>query len=75
LTDTPYAVKGAKNNGVTPCKNNFFKTDPLPGISKQCYCDGDNHYTKKEVDIDFASFAAKKAEEDALQQQMLAAAA
>ena len=75
MVDTNYAVKSAKNNGVTPCKNNFFGVDPLPGISKQCYCDGDNQYPQKEIDIDMAQFAAKKAEEEALQQQVLAEAA
>jgi membrane protein involved in colicin uptake len=67
LVETNYAVKGAKNNGVTPCNNKFFN-DPLPGISKQCYCDADNYYGKKEIKIDLAEFAAKKAEEEALQQ-------
>lgn len=60
---------------MTPCKNNFFGADPLPGISKQCFCDGDNQYLQKEIDIDLAQFAAKKAEEEALQQQVLAEAA
>jgi hypothetical protein len=75
MVDTPYAHKSAKNNGPTPCKNNFFEGDPLPGISKQCYCDGDNWYPRAEMDIDLAQFAAKKAEEEALQQQVLAEAA
>jgi hypothetical protein len=51
--------------------NGFFR-DPLPGISKQCYCDGDNWYAKAEIDIDLAQFAAKKQEEEALQQQLIA---
>ena len=75
LTESPYAVKQANNNGVTPCKNNFFGTDPLPGVSKQCYCDGDNKYPNKEITIDLAEFAAKKQEEDAMQAQTLAEAA
>lgn len=75
MTETPYAVKGAKNNGVTPCKNNFFKGDPLPGISKQCYCDADNTYPDQEIAIDMAEFSAKKAEEEAEQQVILAEAA
>lgn len=74
MTETPYAVKNAKNNGVTPCKNNFFG-DPLPGISKQCYCDADNQYPDNEIHIDQAQFAAKRMEEEAEQQQLLAEAA
>jgi hypothetical protein len=74
MVDIPYAYKGARANGVTPCKNDFFG-DPLPGISKQCYCDGDNWYDQKEIDIDFAQFKAKKDEEEALRQQQLAEAA
>lgn len=45
MVDTPFAVKSAKDNGVTPCNNRFFG-DPLPGISKQCYCDPDLSYPK-----------------------------
>jgi hypothetical protein len=73
LVDTPYNHKSAKNNGNTQCRNNFFG-DPLPGIRKQCYCDADNWYPKAEMDIDLAQFAAKKAEEEALQQQLIAEA-
>jgi hypothetical protein len=32
-----FVKKDAKSNGITECKNSFFE-DPLPGVSKACFC-------------------------------------
>lgn len=47
MIQQPYAHKIKKNPDNRPAKCTVanFKGDPLPGISKQCYCDGDKTYS------------------------------
>jgi hypothetical protein len=58
------AAKSDISSSTQSCDNNNFD-DPLPGRSKQCFCDQDGYYRHDWVDEDMSDFAAKRAQEEA----------
>ena len=58
MNDRPYTHKMA--SGAFNCSNEFFGQDPLPGISKQCYCDHFGLYPQEEIQMDMDKFEAER---------------
>jgi hypothetical protein len=61
MTDTPYALTRTPQSAHLVCDSESFRGDPLPGQSKQCFCDQDNYYKQEWVHADMDEFAAVRA--------------
>lgn len=60
LRKQPYAVKYFDDSaGEVECTSKAFGEDPLPGVSKECWCDSHKTVDKKTVELDKEEFRLK----------------
>jgi len=53
-----------KQEKDTTCSNGSFKSDPQPGVQKQCFCDKFGYYNTTQVDSDKSVWEAKEKKEE-----------